>query len=122
MQPQFLARFDNAIILEDLDGTLLKRIFTETRDSVFVASRAFFEKTGIDLEITEGAVQKIADAAAKSPRIGARALKGVYGRIIKPFEYDPHAHPAVQPVGNRHKLVITEEMVREALRSELVTI
>ena len=40
---------------------------------------------GIDLGITDGAVQKIADEAAKSARIGARALKAVYGKIIKPF-------------------------------------
>jgi ATP-dependent Clp protease ATP-binding subunit ClpX len=116
MQPQFLSRFDNAIILEDLDAGLLSRIFMETRDSVFVASRSFFEKYGIDLEITDGAIRRISDEAARSPRIGARALKAVYGRIIKPFEFDPFSHQEVQKNGDRHRLVIDENMVRTALR------
>jgi ATP-dependent Clp protease ATP-binding subunit ClpX len=116
MQPQFLSRFDNAIILEDLHAGLLSRIFTETQDSVFTASRNFFRKYGIDLEITDGAVRRVADEAAKSSRIGARALKAVYGRIIKPFEFDPFSHPEVEPVGDRHRLVITEDLVRAALR------
>jgi ATP-dependent Clp protease ATP-binding subunit ClpX len=118
MLPQFLSRFDNSIILEDLHADLLSRIFMETRDSVFVASRSFFKKYDIDLEITDGAIRRVADEAAKSARIGARALKAVYGRIIKPFEFDPYVHPEVQPSGDRHRLVIEEAMVRKALRPE----
>ncbi len=119
MQPQFLSRFDNAIILEDLNAGLLKRVFLETRDSVFPASRRFFEKYGIDLELTDGAAQKIAEEAAKSSRIGARALKAVYGRVIKPFEFDPFSRPEVKQEGDRHRLVIDEDLVRGALTSEL---
>jgi len=119
MQPQFLSRFDNAIILEDLHADLLSRIFLDTRDSVFVASRSFFKKYEIDLEITDGAVRRIADEAAKSARIGARALKAVYGRIIKPFEFDPFTHEEVRKNGDRHRLVIDEAMVRRALRTEI---
>jgi len=46
MQPQFLSRFDNSIILEDLNSQLLMKIFMETRDSVFVASKSFFDRYG----------------------------------------------------------------------------
>lgn len=116
MQPQFLSRFDNAIILEDLHSGLLRRIFTETRDSIFQASRSFFLKYDIDLEITEGAIQRIADEAAKSPRIGARALKAVYGKIIKPFEFDPFARTEVQRHGQGHRLVIDEALVRQTFK------
>jgi ATP-dependent Clp protease ATP-binding subunit ClpX len=118
MQPQFLARFDNSIILEDLNSPLLQRIFTDTDDSVFRASRDFFKKYRIDLKITDGAVRKIADEAAKSSRIGARALKGVYARIIKPFEFDPFSHEQVQPKGDGHELTIDEDLVRQGLRQE----
>jgi ATP-dependent Clp protease ATP-binding subunit ClpX len=119
MLPQFLSRFDNAIILEDLHAGLLSQIFTDTRDSVFRASQSFFKKYKIDLEMTDDAVRRVADEAAKSARIGARALKAVYGRIIKPFEYDPFDHPEVQANGERHKLVIDEDMVRKAMRPDL---
>jgi ATP-dependent Clp protease ATP-binding subunit ClpX len=119
MQPQFLSRFDSAIILEDLDSTLLRRIFTETRDSVFTASRSFFQRYGIDLEISDDAIRRIADEAAKSSRIGARALKAVYAKVIKPFEFDPFSHEEVRQDGPRHRLVIDEDLVRRSVRSPI---
>ena len=116
MQPQFLSRFDNAIILEDLNAPVLSRIFTEPQESVFRLSQSFFRKIGIELEVTEGAVRKIAEEAAKSSRIGARALKAVYGRVIKPFEYDPFTRPEVEPADAGHRLRIDEKVVAEALK------
>lgn len=116
IQPQFLSRFDHAIILEDLDAGLLARIFLEARDSVFEASRNFFRNYNIALEVTEGAVRKIAEEAARSPRIGARALKAVWGRIIKPFEFDPFCRPEVRKEGAGFKLVVDEALVAEALK------
>ncbi len=116
IQPQFLSRFDNAIILEDLDADLLARIFLEARESVFETSRNFFRNYGIRLEVTEGAVRKIAEEAARSPRIGARALKAVWGRIIKPFEFDPFSRPEVRKEGDGFRLVVDEPLVTEALK------
>ena len=119
MQPQFLSRFDNAVILEDLTAATLCRIFKEPADGVLQSSRSFFANYDIDLEITDGAVQKIAEEASKSSRIGARALKSVYGRIIKPFEFDPFSREEVRPVngnGGPHRLVIDEKLVSEALK------
>jgi ATP-dependent Clp protease ATP-binding subunit ClpX len=116
MQPQFLSRFDNAVILEDLTAATLSRIFREPSEGVLRSSQGFFRKYGIDLEITEEAVQKIAEEAAKSSRIGARALKSVYGRIIKPFEFDPFSHQQVQEAGASHRLVIDEPLVAAALK------
>jgi ATP-dependent Clp protease ATP-binding subunit ClpX len=127
MQPQFLSRFDNAVILEDLNASLLARIFAEPEEGVLRTSQSFFRKYGIELEITDQAVQKIADEAAKSSRIGARALKSVYGRIIKPFEFDPFSHPEVQANGGDgsgsgdgggggHRLVIDDSLVAAAIK------
>jgi ATP-dependent Clp protease ATP-binding subunit ClpX len=116
MLPQFLSRFDNAIILEDLNAGILGRIFMEPRDSVFKASKNFFLRYGIDMEIDEGAVRKIADEASRSSRIGARALKAVWGRIIKPYEFDPFSHREVKKEGDRHRLVIDEPLVIRALK------
>ncbi len=117
MQPQFLSRFDNSIILEDLNTELLYQIFTNTDDSVFKLSKSFFLKYKIDLEVTESAARRIADEAAKSRRIGARALKEVYGRIIKPFEFDPFGHDQVTPLeGGKYRLTLDDDVVRHALR------
>jgi len=83
---------------------------------VFVMSRGFFKKYCIDLQVTSGAVKRIADEAVKSRRIGARALKEVYGRIIKPLEYDPYGHEAVKKIGDGYQLILDEDIVRQALR------
>ena len=119
MVPQFLSRFDNAIILEDLNAGTLSRIFTEPRDSVLRASQNFFKNYDIDVEVTEGAVRKIADEASKSSRIGARALKAVWGKIIKPFEFDPFGQADVKKEGDRHRLVVDEAIVLRALKPPL---
>lgn len=116
MHPQFLSRFDNSIILEDLSTAVLKRIFLETRDSVLEASKSFFAKYDIDLDVTEGAAYRIAREAANNRRIGARALKTIYSKIIKPFEFDPHSHSEVVQNGNGYTLQIDEEMVLAALQ------
>ncbi len=115
MQPQFLSRFDNAIILEDLDASLLARIFIEPADSVFKTSQRFFKKYSIDLEITDDAVLRVAEAAAEQRRIGARALKEVYGRVIKPFEYDPFAQEEVRKNGKRHRFLLDVDTVLRGL-------
>lgn len=119
MQPQFLSRFDNAVILEDLTAATLARIFREPQEGVLQVSQRFFQKYDIALDITDDAVQKIADEASKSSRIGARALKSIYGRIIKPFEFDPFSREEVQSLNGGsgpYKLVIDDKLVTEALK------
>jgi ATP-dependent Clp protease ATP-binding subunit ClpX len=86
---------------------------------VLQISQRFFQRYNIDLEITDDAVLRIAEEAAKSSRIGARALKSIYGRIIKPFEFDPFSREEVKPVngdGGPHRLVIDEKLVGETLK------
>jgi ATP-dependent Clp protease ATP-binding subunit ClpX len=122
MQPQFLSRFDNSIILEDLDAEKLALIFTGPEDSVFKLSKKFFQKVGIELEITEGASRRVALAAAEERRIGARALKEVWGRIVKPFEYAPEDRPEVKQDGDVRRLVIDEAVVMDALKSPIATL
>ena len=119
MQPQFLSRFDNAVILEDLTAGTLARIFREPAEGVLRTSQNFFRKYNIELDITDDAVQKIAEEASKSSRIGARALKSVYGKIIKPFEFDPFSREEVKPLngdGGPHRLVIDDKMVGDVLK------
>jgi ATP-dependent Clp protease ATP-binding subunit ClpX len=119
MQPQFLSRFDNAIILEDLHPALLKQIFTEPRDAVFTSSQNFFKKYDIDLAITDAALQKVAHEASLRSRIGARALKAVWGRVIKPFEFDPFSQAEVKKDGDRYELVIDEDLVVRNLKASV---
>ena len=41
------------------------------------------------LAISPAAVRRIASEAARQPRLGARALREVFRRVIRDYEYDP---------------------------------
>jgi len=92
MSPQFLARYDAVVLLEDLGLDELVRIFLDSPDSGFKHSQAYFARQGIKLALSPAAVRSIAREAAKAPRLGARALKEVFRRVIRRYELDPEAH------------------------------
>jgi len=89
MSPQFLSRFDAVVLLEDLGEEELARIFLETPESGFHQTRAFFESRGVKLAISKAAVEAISRAAARQPRLGARALKEVFRRVVRDLELEP---------------------------------
>lgn len=116
MLPQFLSRFDTTLVLNDLTPRDLEKIFSGSRDSLFQKSRQFFSNFHIDLKLTERAREIIGFQAAQQSRVGARALKDVYSRVIQPYEFDPFRTDAVKKVGgNRFELILTEEIVRKRL-------
>ncbi len=113
MVPQFMARFDNVVLLRELSVEVLQDILLHAVDSPFVRSKRYFEVIRIELEIEDVAAALIAEQAEKNVRTGARALRAVFGKIINRLEFDPWQHEglAALPDG-RHRLTITAEMVR----------
>jgi ATP-dependent Clp protease ATP-binding subunit ClpX len=91
--PQFLSRFDALVLLEPLGVEELLRVFLNAADSALRQSIAYFKSQGIALEFTEPAARRIAEEAARQPRLGARALKEVFRRVIGPYEFDPRKAP-----------------------------
>jgi ATP-dependent Clp protease ATP-binding subunit ClpX len=89
MSPQFLSRFDAVVLLPDLGQDELVRIFLETPESAFHQSRSYFESRGIHLAISPAAVRRVATEAGRQPRLGARALKEVFRRVIRDYEFEP---------------------------------
>jgi ATP-dependent Clp protease ATP-binding subunit ClpX len=89
MSPQFLSRFDAVVLLQDLTVDELVRIFLEAPDSGYHQSRRYFESRGIPLALSPAAARRIAAEAARQPRLGARALKEVFRRVIRDYEFDP---------------------------------
>ena len=116
MVPQFMARFDNVVMLYDLDVAVLKEILLESLDSPFIRSKKFFEVMKIELEIDDVAASMIAEAAEKNIRTGARALRTVFNKIINPLEYDPWQHEGLEKTDDGHRLVITPEMAKRAIQ------
>lgn len=116
MVPQFMARFDNVVLLRDLDVAVLKEILLKSLDSPFVRSRNYFAVMDIELEIEDVAASMIAEAAEHNIRTGARALRTVFSKIINRLEFDPWQHEELAAKsGGGHRLTITREMARRAI-------
>ncbi|MCP3956392.1 MAG: AAA domain-containing protein [bacterium] len=92
MSPQFLSRFDAVVLLADLTLDELVRIFLEVPDSGYHQTRAYFESRDLHLALSPDAVRRIAVEAATESRLGARALKEVFRRVIRDYELDPQAN------------------------------
>jgi ATP-dependent Clp protease ATP-binding subunit ClpX len=107
MTPQFVSRFESIVVLNDLGEGELARIFVEPEKSIFRASREYFQRFGIDLQITRGALIAIAWDAARQKRLGARALRDTYRRVVRHLEFDPTQDQKV--------VTIDEEMVKRAI-------
>lgn len=106
MTPQFTSRFESIVVLNDLAEGDLARIFVEPEGSAFRTSRDYFARFGIDLQITRGALLAIAWDAARQKRLGARALRETYRRVIRALEFEPAAAGV---------LTVDEEMVKRAI-------
>jgi ATP-dependent Clp protease ATP-binding subunit ClpX len=116
MVPQFMARFDDVVLLRDLDASVLQEILLKSVDSPFLRSKRYFDVLGIDLDIENVAAAMIAEAAAKSTRTGARALRTVFGRIVNRLEFDPWSNEGLEEGENgRKRLLITTDMVRRVV-------
>jgi ATP-dependent Clp protease ATP-binding subunit ClpX len=114
MVPQFLARFDKVVVLNDLDRGVLEEILLHSIDSPFTRSRAYFATLGIELELEPAAAALVAERAALESRTGARALRDVFAEVVNPLEFDPSLDTA--EAGGRRTLRIDAERTRKALR------
>ncbi len=118
MVPQFMARFENTVLLNDLSIDVLKQILLQSYESPFIRSRRFFQVMGIDLEIDDLAAALIAEEASRDSRTGARALRPIFTEIVNPFEFDPELDDQLSDLGEgRRQLIVTPDMVREVIRS-----
>jgi len=91
ISPQFLSRFDAVVLLDNLKEDDLLRIFTSGGESALRQSQTYFASQGVKFQMTEPAARRIAKEAACQPRLGARALKEVFRRVIRGYEFDPRA-------------------------------
>lgn len=92
MTPQFLARFDSLVLLDALDEDLLVEIFLNDPESGLQQARQYFSAMGVEMAISPAAVRRVAREAATQPRLGARALKEVFRRVMRDIEFNPQAN------------------------------
>jgi ATP-dependent Clp protease ATP-binding subunit ClpX len=117
MVPQFMARFDKVVVLNDLDTAVLKEILLHSVDSPLARTQRYFDALGIVLELEDLAAGLVAERAAQENRTGARALRDVFSEIVNPLEFDPSRDAAPDPArGGRAVIRIDAARVRKILR------
>jgi ATP-dependent Clp protease ATP-binding subunit ClpX len=116
MYPQFISRFSTIAVLDNLSKSDLKQIMLQADDSPYQYAREYFGSMGIELRITDDALDLIATHALEDLRIGARALREVFGRIIAAFEYDPYQSEGItKTVDGKPILTIDKSIVANHL-------
>ena len=117
MVPQFMARFDKVVVLNDLDTAVLKEILLHSVDSPLARTQRYFDALGIELELEDLAAGLVAERAAQENRTGARALRDVFSEIVNPLEFDPSRDAAPDAArGGRAVIRIDAARVRKILR------
>ena len=111
MTPQFLGRFDEIIVLNDLTIQGLIRIFVEPPDALYREARKYFRSLGIELQVTKEALARLAEHAHNNHRLGARALRMVFKRVLRGLEFDPEGSYMVEKNEDKKVLRITKDMI-----------
>lgn len=98
--PELVGRLPVMVHLDPLDTDTLKLILTQPRNALLKQYQQLFEMEGIVLELTEDAVQFIAEKALEY-KLGARGLRSLCEAILTDAMFDPKMEGATE-----RKLVI----------------
>lgn len=84
--PEFLGRLPVMTSTVQLTEHEMVQVLTEPKHSILKQEQALFELDGIKLTFTPEALHEVAVEAKKRPT-GARALRSIVKRTVKPFAY-----------------------------------
>ncbi len=104
--PEFIGRLPVIGTLEALDQSALVRILVEPRNALIKQYQKFFEYDGVELVVTDDALEAIAAEAMKRS-IGARALRAIIEEVMMNIMYEIPSTPGVT------KCVIDADVILE---------
>ncbi|MEY4151418.1 MAG: hypothetical protein RJB28_485 [Actinomycetota bacterium] len=104
MIPEFIGRLPIVTSVENLDRAALLQILTEPKNALVKQYQHLFEMDDVELEITEEALNVIADQAIKRGT-GARGLRAIMEEVLLPVMYEV---PGKKEIG---KVIVTPEVV-----------
>ena len=85
--PELVGRVPVIASLHELDRDMLIRILTEPKDSLVDQYKKIFKIDDVDLNFTQGALEKIAEEAIKI-KSGARGLRAIMEEVLLESMYD----------------------------------
>lgn len=111
--PELVGRLPVITALEHLDKEDLVKILREPKNSLLKQYHAMFEMDGIELEITEDALEEIAGLAIER-KTGARGLRGIMESVLSDLMfYTPSEDDIV-------KVIIDAEAVKDSNKIKVV--
>lgn len=102
--PELLGRLPVHTTTLPLTEEEMVRILTEPKSAIVKQFKALFQMDGIDLQFDEAALKAIGKEAQKRPT-GARALRSIMERTLRPYSYDYPSEDEITAVR------ITEDVV-----------
>jgi ATP-dependent Clp protease ATP-binding subunit ClpX len=113
--PEFIGRLPVIATVDDLDVDDLVRVLTEPKNSLVKQYAKFFEMDGVELIVTEEALQVIAHQAM-TRGTGARGLRAIMEEVLLDTMYELPSRSDVA------RVVIDEQVVRDRVNPTLVPI
>ena len=111
--PEFIGRLPVMSTLQELDTDALIRIITEPKNSLLKQYKKLFKIDGVDLEIEEGAIRKIAEKAILR-KTGARGLRSIFEHTMTDIMFEIPSRADIK------KVVITETAIERDTQPTLV--
>ncbi|MEN8040017.1 MAG: ATP-dependent Clp protease ATP-binding subunit ClpX [Actinomycetota bacterium] len=113
--PEFIGRLPVMTTVADLDKESLVKVLTEPKNAITKQYNRFFEMDGVELVITDDALEAIAEQAMKRGT-GARGLRAIMEEVLLDTMYELPSRTDVA------RVVIDGEVVRERVNPTLVPI
>lgn len=102
--PEFIGRLPVIVSLETLNEEALKMILTQPKNALVKQYKKLFELDGIELDITEEALDAVAKKAIER-KTGARGLRAIMEETMSDIMYEVPSRDDVK------KIMVTEETV-----------
>jgi ATP-dependent Clp protease ATP-binding subunit ClpX len=113
--PEFIGRLPVMTTVADLDLESLVRVLTEPRNAIVKQYAKFFEMDGVELHVTDDALEAIAEQAMKRGT-GARGLRAIMEEVLLDTMYELPSRTDVA------RVVIDGDVVRERVNPTLIPI
>ena len=113
--PEFIGRLPVMTTVEDLDLESLVKVLTEPKNAISKQYERFFEMDGVELVLTDEALEAIAEQAMKRGT-GARGLRAIMEEVLLDTMYELPARSDVA------RVVIDADVVNEKVNPTLVPI
>jgi ATP-dependent Clp protease ATP-binding subunit ClpX len=95
--PEFTGRLPIIANFQTLTRTMLVRIMTEPKNSIYNQFREIFKNEGVELTIEPRVFEQISEIAMEY-KTGARSLRGIFEELINPLLYTVPDDQTIQKV------------------------